>query len=222
MMNKKDIVDIGFIESIGTQIENLNDELSELQYDYVLKKLEIFVCSIMNATLNNEDLRTILMKDNYLEIHPFKDDNIIFKIIDFYMNDYNFESTNMDNNSTRYTFEYLIEDSKFVLNDNDKCICLKGRFDCILSIDFRDSLDRELYMDDYKDSEDFINNTDDGDHFLVSTDSKNLVVFNQYLDGTKDPDNSDIDINNKRVALILDLMSRLREDYIDAIQDFEL
>ena len=56
MMNKKDIVDIGFIESIGSQIENLNDELCELQYNYVLKKLEVFVCSIMNATLNNEDL----------------------------------------------------------------------------------------------------------------------------------------------------------------------
>ena len=146
------------------------------------------------------------MKDGYTTIHVDPNDNIVILIYDFFLNDYNFERTDLDNNNREYTFYYSIRDNS--AEDNSELI--KGRFDLDVSVMY---INPESYEDITGDKADY-----DRDCYEAVYDISNKIFFNKYI--TEDYDNDDIDmIMGKEVMLLKAVFNDLDYDKIQSIID---
>jgi hypothetical protein len=160
--------------------------------------------SIFVNIIKNQDAYVALMKDGYTTIHVDPKDNIVITIYEFFMNDYNFERTDLDNNTREFTFYYSIKDDS--AEDNPEL--LKGKFDLDISIMY---IDPESYEDITQDEVDY-----DQDCYEITYDISNRIFFNKYI--TEDYDNDDFDmIIRKEVMILKALFNDLDYEKIQSI-----
>ena len=191
--------------SIGTFEKGVDDINNPLIVRGIWEKgLNRKLTSIFVNIIKNKEAYIDLMKTGYLTIHVDPKDNIIICVYDFFMNDYNFERTDLDNNTREFTFYYSIEDES--AEDNPEL--LKGRFDLDVSVMY---IDPESY-------EEITNDTVDvnQDCYEISYDITNKIFFNKYI--TEDYNNDDLEmIMNKEVMLLKAIFSDLDYDKIQSI-----
>lgn len=165
--------------------------------------------SIFVNIIKNQDAYVALMKDGYTTIHVDQKDNIVITIYEFFMNDYNFERTDLDNNTREYSFYYCIKDES--AEDNQEL--LKGRFDLDISVMY---IDPESYEDITEDEVDY-----DQDCYEITYDISNKIFFNKYI--TEDYDNDDLDmILGKEVMLLRSIFNDLDYEKIQSITTSEI
>lgn len=152
--------------------------------------------------LKNDETYVALYKDGYTTIHTDVDDNIVITILDFFVKDYNFETTDRDNNTREYTFYYSITD----LSAEDNRELIKGRFDIDLSVMF-------INQDDYADIIDEDEIDPELDCYEVIIDITNKIFFNKYI--TEDYNNDNLDqVINKEVMLLRSIFNDLDDKLI--------
>lgn len=176
--------------SIGTFEKGVDDIDNPLVVRGIWEKgLNRKLTSIFVNIIKNKEAYVDLMKTGYLTIHVDPKNNIIIYIYDFFMNDFNFERTDLDNNTREFTFYYSIKDES--AEDNPEL--LKGKFDLDVSVMYINPESYEEITNDVVDT--------NQDCYEVSYDISNKIFFNKYI--TEDYDNDDFEmIMNKEVMLL--------------------
>ena len=193
--------------TLGTFNDDINNISNSLIVRSIWEKgLNRKLSSIFINLLKNENSYVSLHREGYMTLHLDKKDNIEITILDFFMNDYNFERTDKDNNIREYTFSYMIKD--YSAEDNQ--ILIKGRFDLDVSImllDNEEIKDEELFDEEIDDEQDY---------FELTYDISNKIFFNKYI--TEDYNNDDFEeILDKEVMLLKAIFNDIDNDKIESI-----
>ena len=207
----QDIDDNKLDEINEVSLSTFNDDIDDIKNPLIVrgiweKGLNRKLSSIFINLLKNEDSYVSLHREAYMTLHLDNKDNIEITVLDFFINDYNFEATDRDNNVREYTFYYMIKD--YSAEDNQ--ILIKGRFDFDVSIMLLDN-------EEIKDEELFDENiVDDQDYFELTYDVTNKIFFNNYI--TEDYNNDNFEeIIDREVMLLKAIFNDIDNDKIESI-----
>ena len=157
--------------------------------------------SIFVNLIKNVDAFTELNNQGHILVDVDKNHNINIIVVDFFMNDYNFERSVMDNNIREYTFYYNITDD----SAEDNPILIKGRFDLDISVMYVD-------QDNYEDITGEEMNGDIG--YELSYEVTNKIFFNKYITEDYLNDNYE-EILDKEVMLLESIFNDLDVELIN-------
>ena len=170
------------------------------------KGLNRKLSSIFINCIKNPDAYVELHKNGYITLHTDLNDNIVIDVLDFFVNDYNFEKTDIDNNIREYTFYYSIIDE----SDDYYPILIKGRFDLDIST---------MYIENDIDT-DIIEelSSDDVCHYEIDFNVTNKVFINKYINKDYN-DNDQGNIISNEVKLLKKIFNSIDNDKINSIID---
>lgn len=156
------------------------------------------LATIIVNLIKNQKTYVSLHRDGYISLYLDPDKNIEINILDFFCNDYNFEKTDMDNNTREFTFYYQIKDVNAEFNQ----YLMKGRVDLDISL---------MYIPD----EDYEENTeeelkDNEDGFEIEFELINKIYFNKYI--TDDYNNDDYESVLKKEIKLLNRVTDSLDD----------
>ena len=188
--------------SISTFNKNINEINNPLAVRGLWENgLNRKLTSIFVNLIKNVDAFTELNNQGHILVDVDKNHNINIIVVDFFMNDYNFERSVMDNNIREYTFYYNITDD----SAEDNPILIKGRFDLDISVMYVD-------QDNYEDITGEEMNSDIG--YELSYEVTNKIFFNKYITEDYLNDNYE-EILDKEVMLLESIFNDLDVELIN-------